>query len=109
MAGGIFMIPITLLSFVALAFCVERAFALRRSKVIPPELVEGFGDMSADGGFDPRKAYRLCQQYPSPAANVIRAMLLKVGRPHAEVEQAVTEASDREATKLYSNMRPDRA
>jgi len=105
-AGGIFMIPITLLSFVALAFAVERAFALRRSKVLPPELVEGFGDMSSEGGFDPRKAYRLCQNYPSPAANVIRAMLLKVGRPHAEVEQAVSEASDREATKLYTNVRP---
>jgi biopolymer transport protein ExbB len=105
-AGGIFMYPITLLSIVALAFAVERAFALRRSKVIPPELVEGFGDMSSEGGFDPRKAYRLCQQYPSQAANVIRAMLLKVGRPHSEVEQAVSEASDREATKLYSNIRP---
>jgi biopolymer transport protein ExbB len=62
--------------------------------------------MSTEGGFDPRKAYRLCQNYPSPAANVIRAMLLKVGRPHAEVEQAVSEASDREATKLFTNVRP---
>jgi biopolymer transport protein ExbB len=106
LAGGVFIIPITILSFVAIAFFVERAFALRRRKVIPPDLVEGFGDMSAEGGFDPRKAYRLCQQFSSPAANVIRAMLLKVGRPHAEVEQAVSEASDREATKLYSNVRP---
>jgi biopolymer transport protein ExbB len=69
-------------------------------------LVDGFGDMSSEGGFDPRKAYRLCQNHPSPAANVIRAMLLKVGRPHAEVEQAVSEASDREATKLFTNVRP---
>jgi biopolymer transport protein ExbB len=105
-AGGIFMIPITLLSFVALAFAVERAFALRRSKVLPPELIEGFGEMAAEGGFEPRKAYRLCQQHPSPAATVIRAMLLKVGRPHAEVEQAVKESSDREATRLYTNVRP---
>ena len=42
--------------------------------------------------FDPREAYRLCQQYPSAAANVIRAMLLKVGRPHSEVEHAVAES-----------------
>jgi biopolymer transport protein ExbB len=105
-AGGIFMIPITLLSLVALAFAVERAFALRQNKVLPHELVEGFGNMSSEGGFDPRKAYRLCQNHPSPAANVIRAMLLKVGRPHAEVEQAVSEASDREATKLFTNVRP---
>jgi biopolymer transport protein ExbB len=105
-AGGIFMIPITLISFVAMAFAVERFFALRREKVVPSELVAGFGDMSAHGGFDPRKAYRLCQQYPSAAANVVRAMLLKVGRPHAEVEQAVADASDREANKLYTNIRP---
>jgi len=105
-AGGIFMIPITLLSLVALAFAVERTFALRRNKVFPEALVEGFGEMSAEGTFDPRKAYRLCQQFPSPAANVIRAMLLKVGRPHSEVEQAVSLASDREATKLFGNVRP---
>ncbi len=105
-AGGIFMIPITILSLVALSFTVERLFALRRNRVLPRELVEGFGEMAAEGGFEPRKAYRLCQQHPSPAATVIRAMLLKVGRPHAEVEQAVAEASDREATKLYTNVRP---
>jgi len=105
-AGGIFMIPITILSLVALAFAVERFFALRRDKVVPSELVAGFGDMSAHGGFDPRKAYRLCQQFPSAAANVVRAMLLKVGRPHSEVEQAVANASDREANKLYTNIRP---
>ncbi len=105
-AGGIFMIPITILSLVALAFGVERFFALRRDKVVPSELVAGFGDMSAHGGFDPRKAYRLCQQFPSAAANVVRAMLLKVGRPHSEVEQAVANASDREANKLYTNIRP---
>jgi biopolymer transport protein ExbB len=105
-AGGFFMIPITLLSLVALAFTVERFLALRREKVIPSALVAGFGDMSAHGGFDPRKAYRLCQQFPSAAANVVRAMLLKVGRPHSEVEQAVANASDREANKLYTNIRP---
>src|SRR5262245_39873454 len=50
LAGGIFMIPITLLSLVALAFTVERAFALRRIKVITHELVEGLCGMSDDGG-----------------------------------------------------------
>jgi biopolymer transport protein ExbB len=32
-------------------------------------------------------------------------MLLKVGRPHSEVEHAVKEASDREAQRLYNNVR----
>jgi biopolymer transport protein ExbB len=32
-------------------------------------------------------------------------MLLKVGRPHSEVEHTVTEASEREADRLYANVR----
>ena len=32
-------------------------------------------------------------------------MLLKVGRPHSEVEHAVAEAADREANRLYANVR----
>jgi biopolymer transport protein ExbB len=54
---------------------------------------------------DPRSAYRQCQNYPSPAANIIRTMLLKVGRPHSEVERAVAEASEREANRMYANVR----
>ena len=105
--GGVFMYPIYGFSFVVVLFAIERAFALRQKKILPPELVEGFGNLATgQGGFDPRKAYKLCQQYPSTASNVIRAMLLKIGRPHAEVEQAVTQANEREAAKLYKNIRP---
>jgi biopolymer transport protein ExbB len=32
-------------------------------------------------------------------------MLLKVGRPHGEVEHAVAETSEREAERMYSNVR----
>jgi len=105
-AGGIFMIPITIISFIALAYMIERAIGLRTSKVVPPDLVQALGEMSAQGGFDPRRVYRLCQEYPSTLSNVLRAMLLKVGRPLPEVEQAVKAASDAEATKLYANVRP---
>jgi len=104
--GGHFMHPILFLSMLMMAFTVERFIGLRTSRVVPAELVQGLGEMSAQGGFDPRRAYRLCQEYPSTLANVVRAMLLKVGRPHSEVEQTVRETKDAEATKLYSNVRP---
>ena len=104
--GGVFMIPIGMLSLLVVTFAVERAIGLRRNKVLPKSLVEELGKLSASpGGFDPRKAYKLCQQYPSAASAVIRAMLLKVGRPHSEVEHTVSEASEREASRLYSNVR----
>ncbi|MHB1037094.1 MAG: MotA/TolQ/ExbB proton channel family protein [Pirellulales bacterium] len=106
-AGGPLMYPIAAVSLVALMFGIERLLGLRRRKVIPPALIHGLGQLAGrQGGLDPRLAYRLCQQHPSTAASVIRAMLLKIGRPHSEVENAVTEASQREAAKLYNNVRP---
>lgn len=104
--GGAFMIPILLMSLVVVTFAIERFIGLRRVRVLPEALVEGLGQLGGpQGGFDPRKAYKLCQQYPSAAATVVRAMLLKVGRPHSEVEHAVGEASEREANRLYANVR----
>jgi biopolymer transport protein ExbB len=105
-AGGIFMIPIAAMSIIAVTMAFERALALRKRRILPRGLVRGLGEMAENGGsFDPRKAYRLCQQYPSAAADVIRVMLLRVGRPLPEIEAALEHASQREADRLYSNVR----
>lgn len=104
--GGIFMYPIYVLSLVAVGVSIERWFGLRQGRVLPARLVEQLGQLgSSKTGFDPRRAYRVCQENPSSAATVIKAMLLKVGRPHSEVEHAVQEASEREANRIYGNIR----
>jgi len=106
MQGGIFMYPIYALSLLAVGVIIERFIALRQDRVLPEALVAGIGQLSdSKSGFDPRRAYRICQQHPSAAANVVRAMLLKVGRPHSEVEHTVAETSEREANRLYRNVR----
>lgn len=104
--GGKLMLPILAMSILVVTFGVERILGLRRHKVLPPELIEGLGRLASQkGGLDPRQAYKLCQQYPSTAASVLKVMLLKVGRPHNEVEHAVAEANQREAARLYTNVR----
>lgn len=104
--GGYFMIPIAVMSLIAVTAAIERAIGLRRARVLPKGLVAALGQLGVSaGGFDPKKAYRICQQFPSAAATVIRAMLLKVGRPQSEVEHAVSEASQREAERLFANVR----
>jgi biopolymer transport protein ExbB len=106
LAGGLFMIPIVAMSILAVTMTIERFLALRKERVLPDGLVSGLGQLAgSQGSFDPRKAYRVCQQYPSAAANVVRVMLLKVGRPLPEIESAVQQASQREADKLYANVR----
>jgi biopolymer transport protein ExbB len=99
--GGWFMFPLLLLSIGVVTIAIERFLALRREKIFPPELIEQLSLLSqSPGGLDPRRAYQACQQYPSSASYVIRSMLVKVGRPHAELENAVAESSQREATRL---------
>ena len=104
--GGIFMYPLYALSILAVGVIIERSLALRKRKVLPPELVTSLGQLSdSRTGFDPKQAYRTCQIFPSAAASVIRSMLLKVGRPHSEVEATVQQSSEREANRLYGNVR----
>jgi biopolymer transport protein ExbB len=104
--GGALMIPISLVSLIVVTFGLERMIALRRRRVLPPVLFDGLDRLAGQkGGLDPRRAYALCKKYPSTASRVILDMLLRLGRPHAEVEQALRDASDREAGRLYANVR----
>jgi biopolymer transport protein ExbB len=106
-AGGVFMIPIAGCSIIVVAFVIERFFGLRRRRVVPPRLLRVLEEQtSQSGGLDPRAAYRLCQRHRSPMANVLKAALLKTGRPHSEVEKAVEDAGAREAAALFTNVRP---
>ena len=99
--GGWFMVPLLLMSMAVVFIGVERALALRRVNIFPQRLVKQIGSLASQpGGLDPRKTYQICQRNPSAAARVIRSMLIKVGRPQVELEKAVSESNQREATRL---------
>ncbi len=99
--GGWFMIPLVALSLAVVTIAIERFMALRREKIFPPALINQISDLSqSPNGLDPRGVYQACQRYPSSASYVIRSMLVKVGRPQLEMENAVSESSQREATRL---------
>jgi biopolymer transport protein ExbB len=100
------MIPITFMSVVVVAVGIERSLALRRSRVIPRDLVESLDELCvAPGGLDLRRAARVCADFPSAAATVVKSVLLKLGRPAAEVERAVADSMQREAERLYRHVR----
>jgi len=105
LAGGLLMWPIVAMSLLVVTFGIERLIALRRRRIVPPELVAELASAEA-GRFDPRAAYRICQAYPSVAGRVVQAVLEKIGRPLPELERAVEVAKEREASRLYANVRP---
>lgn len=104
--GGLFMIPIGLASIVVVAFTLERMIGLRLSRIMPPELLVALRKLHSGNGIDPREAYSVCRKHPSPLATVVQAAVLKVGRPHAELEKAVEDAVGREAADMARNFRP---
>ena len=106
LAGGVLMWPIVAMSLVVLTFGIERLIALRRSRFVPRGFATGLLRLASEGPFDPRKVYRLCKEHPSVVASVICTMLEKIGRPFSEVEHSVDVAKEREASKLYANIRP---
>ena len=101
MRGGWFMIPLVALSFVVLAIGFERLISLRRGRIFPDRFVRQLSRLaSSPGGLEPRAAYDVCQKNPSVAANVFKSLLVKVGRPQSELENAVSETSQRQTTRM---------
>jgi biopolymer transport protein ExbB len=104
--GGAFMIPIGLMSFLVVALAVERFLTLRSGKIIPRLLVQDLRELSTPiDQFDPSEAFHSCQDQPSPAARVIRSMLLRTGQPLSDIERAATEAIEREADEFAAPIR----
>ncbi|MCE9552972.1 MAG: MotA/TolQ/ExbB proton channel family protein [Planctomycetes bacterium] len=105
-AGGKVMYPIGVMGLIAIIFVIERLIGLRRGKILPRGLNQELTELASRAAdVDPREIYRVCQKYPSAAANMFRAMLLKIGRSPGEVEAAVDAVRQREGTQLFNNVR----
>jgi biopolymer transport protein ExbB len=87
-AGGWPMIPLLLLSGIALAIIVERFWTLRRVSVLPPGLAEEVRTWVARGGaLDPAHVEQLRET--SPLGALLAAALDVRGRPREQVRERV--------------------
>jgi len=103
--GGIFMIPIGLVSLVVVTFVVDRWIGLRWGRMFPGSLKRNLSQLLRKGELDPREVYRVCGESSSAAAKIYSTMVLKTGRPMPEVQAATAETTQREADRAYSNVR----
>ena len=85
--GGWSMIPILLLSVIAVAIFVERLLALGRAKGDPQRLTQSVGDYVQRGDLAGAIAY--CRDADTPAARIVQRGLERLGRPIDEIKEAV--------------------
>lgn len=92
--GGWLMIPILGSSVIALAFFMERLWALQRAKIIPERLVQVVREMLAEGRL--QEAENLCKAHEAPIAAMLEAGIHHAGRPRAVIKEVMVEKGERE-------------
>ena len=102
-SGNVMMIPLLLCSVVGLAIFLERAYTLRRQRIVIPEIVEAVETLSAGSDFS--VAYAICERKPGPFANLVRT-----GLDHAEdeweiIRDVLQEAGRQETVRLTRHLR----
>ena len=104
--GYLFMGVLGLFSVVAFTVVLERLVNLRREKLIPADFVRQLRDAILNGERDPAAYRRLCEQFTAPAAMILKAGVLRAGRPLPEVEKGMEDAAVRESSAVRSKVRP---
>ena len=77
--AGILIYPLGLASLVASTVTIERLFALRRSRVLPKEIIEVVESVQA--GKDVSLAIEVCRRNPGVFSDVMRVGLELAGEP----------------------------
>lgn len=96
--AGPFMWLLVVLSVVSLTFILERAWALRRNKVLPPVLADALLSRN------PEELRMLCHANSSPLARLTLGVIDNLGWPKSENAGALEVKARREVTVLERGM-----
>ena len=96
--GGIMMYPLALTSLIALAYILERFLALRKRKILVPEITSIIDHFS--GLKDVEIAKSVCRKYSGPLPNMITLGLENANLPKQELREIIEDHGRQEARKL---------
>lgn len=100
--GGWIMIPLAILSIIAIYIFVERYMALNKASKEETNFMNNIRDFMHDGKIDSAKA--LCKNNASPIARMIEKGISRIGKPLNDVNAAVENVGKLEVSKLEKNI-----
>jgi biopolymer transport protein ExbB len=100
--GGPIMIPILLLSIIAVYIFIERFFAIKRAGKIDAGLMEKVKAYITTGKIDAATA--LCKSNDNPAARMVEKGISRIGRPLADITTAIENVGNLEIQKLEKGL-----
>ena len=100
--GGWIMLPLFLLSFVAVYIIIERYITIRRAAGNPDALMANVRAQMVKG--DIPAARLLCTQNPSPLARMVEKGLRRIGLPLKDIETSIENVGKIEIARLEKNI-----
>jgi len=102
MKGGWIMIPIILLSVVAIFIYIERFFAIRSAKKENAGFMDRIRDYIHDGKIE--SALDLCKTTNTPYSRMIEKGITRLGRPMSDILVAIENVGNMEVAKLEKGL-----
>ncbi len=96
--GGWIMVPIILLSIIAVYIFVERFFVIRKASVEDLQFMNRIKDFIHDGKIE--SALTLCQSTDKPVSRMIEKGIQRIGRPLSDINAAIENIGKLEIYKL---------
>ena len=100
--GGYMMIPLIVLSLVAVSIFVERMFTIRSASKTPNQFIDKIKNLVTAG--DISGARLLCSQTESPIAKMIEKGISRIGSPLKNIEVSIENVCKIEIYKLEKNL-----
>ena len=102
----VFYVLLGMFSLVALSVALERLVFLRRENLLPNHFVTALGSLVSRNTSSLDDFRNLGESSPSPIARILKAGVIRAGRPLPEVEKSMEDAAAREMASLRSRNRP---
>ncbi len=100
--GGIVMIPIAILSVIAVYLTIERYLTIKKAGILDSKFMGGIKEMVTEG--DLKGAQRLCHERGTPIGLMIEKGLSRIGKPLKDISVAVENVGKLEVYKLEKGM-----
>jgi biopolymer transport protein ExbB len=102
MKGGWVMVPIILLSLIAVYIFFERYFAIKKASQIDINFMNRIRDYIHEGKID--NALTLCQSYTNPVSRMIEKGIQRIGRPLSDIVSTIENVGKLEIYQLEKGL-----
>ena len=96
--GGWLMIPLLLLSIIAIYIFVERYIVITKASKDAPYFMDRIREFLADGKTD--AAIKVCKQTKAPYAAMIEKGIMRIGRPAADIQSAIENVGNLQVAQM---------